>query len=123
MRAGLPARSNPRQGLRFLAAGERPANVQERETTLARIPRLDRKSTRLNSSHSQISYAVFCLKKKTIAELLLADGSRAATRRKKPGDYAHARGLGSSLRCKRAMMDQHHTTAALAQTTVHSLAF
>src|SRR5438270_12303774 len=26
---------------------------------------LDRKSTRLNSSHSQISYAVFCLKKKT----------------------------------------------------------
>src|SRR2546430_9018190 len=27
-------------------------------------PELDRKSTRLNSSHSQISYAVFCLKKK-----------------------------------------------------------
>src|SRR2546430_10136978 len=26
----------------------------------------DRKSTRLNSSHSQISYAVFCLKKKTM---------------------------------------------------------
>src|SRR2546430_4696160 len=28
----------------------------------------DRKSTRLNSSHSQISYAVFCLKKKTANE-------------------------------------------------------
>src|SRR5206468_11306630 len=28
---------------------------------------LDRKSTRLNSSHDQISYAVFCLKKKTKA--------------------------------------------------------
>src|SRR6202040_4386101 len=28
-------------------------------------PRLDRKSTRLNSSHPSISYAVFCLKKKT----------------------------------------------------------
>src|SRR5690606_40939481 len=27
-------------------------------------PRLDRKSTRLNSSHVKISYAVFCLKKK-----------------------------------------------------------
>src|SRR2546430_13202034 len=27
-------------------------------------PHVDRKSTRLNSSHSQISYAVFCLKKK-----------------------------------------------------------
>src|SRR2546430_13442987 len=29
------------------------------------LPVIDRKSTRLNSSHSQISYAVFCLKKKT----------------------------------------------------------
>src|SRR5258707_7196149 len=28
---------------------------------------LDRKSTRLNSSHANISYAVFCLKKKTIS--------------------------------------------------------
>src|SRR5204862_8364031 len=28
-------------------------------------PTLDRKSTRLNSSHVEISYAVFCLKKKT----------------------------------------------------------
>src|SRR2546430_4559452 len=34
---------------------------------------LDRKSTRLNSSHSQISYAVFCLKKKTIV-LLVSGG-------------------------------------------------
>src|SRR5579859_3939644 len=33
------------------------------EATVERF-RLDRKSTRLNSSHSQISYAVFCLKKK-----------------------------------------------------------
>src|SRR2546430_5181565 len=33
------------------------ANEHEKPTT-------DRKSTRLNSSHSQISYAVFCLKKK-----------------------------------------------------------
>src|SRR5256886_6686642 len=30
--------------------------------------REDRKSTRLNSSHSQISYAVFCLKKKKITQ-------------------------------------------------------
>src|SRR5947208_4152818 len=29
------------------------------------LPRPDRKSTRLNSSHQIISYAVFCLKKKT----------------------------------------------------------
>src|SRR5438552_12701100 len=31
-----------------------------------RIPHLDRKSTRLNSSHQIISYAVFCLKKKSV---------------------------------------------------------
>src|SRR5438034_7585525 len=34
---------------------------QQRDTTL---PPIDRKSTRLNSSHTVISYAVFCLKKK-----------------------------------------------------------
>src|SRR5688572_32452188 len=38
----------------------------------------DRKSTRLNSSHSQISYAVFCLKKKI-------DLSRQRTPRDRPG--------------------------------------
>src|SRR5438874_10674103 len=32
--------------------------------SLAARPTLDRKSTRLNSSHVEISYAVFCLKKK-----------------------------------------------------------
>src|SRR2546430_10162645 len=31
---------------------------------------IDRKSTRLNSSHSQISYAVFCLKKKKLSSEL-----------------------------------------------------
>src|SRR5690606_41656594 len=37
----------------------RPEAAQER-----RLPQRDRKSTRLNSSHVKISYAVFCLKKK-----------------------------------------------------------
>src|SRR3712207_8531720 len=31
----------------------------------------DRKSTRLNSSHANISYAVFCLKKKILLEIVL----------------------------------------------------
>src|SRR2546430_3800595 len=35
-----------------------------RNATTPVNPNADRKSTRLNSSHSQISYAVFCLKKK-----------------------------------------------------------
>src|SRR5207249_5292622 len=33
------------------------------------LPRIDRKSTRLNSSHVSISYAVFCLKKKKKKQL------------------------------------------------------
>src|SRR2546430_162741 len=36
----------------------------EREARAKTVDAQDRKSTRLNSSHSQISYAVFCLKKK-----------------------------------------------------------
>src|SRR5256886_10063800 len=35
----------------------------------------DRKSTRLNSSHSQISYAVFCLKKKKKMHTIFIDSS------------------------------------------------
>src|SRR2546430_3144955 len=36
----------------------------------------DRKSTRLNSSHSQISYAVFCLKKKCICQTYVRSPDR-----------------------------------------------
>src|SRR5688572_31920768 len=45
--------------------GERSEGIVEGEPR-ARVHQqdADRKSTRLNSSHSQISYAVFCLKKK-----------------------------------------------------------
>src|SRR2546427_2498591 len=39
---------------------------------------LDRKSTRLNSSHSQISYAVFCLKKKKKQRDKIIDASTYA---------------------------------------------
>src|ERR1035441_6900963 len=39
-----------------------PSTAQEMCGPSARIPRTDRKSTRLNSSHLGISYAVFCLK-------------------------------------------------------------
>src|SRR3712207_8835983 len=35
-----------------------------------RVHELDRKSTRLNSSHANISYAVFCLKKKKTTTIL-----------------------------------------------------
>src|SRR5688572_31859272 len=41
-----------------------PAEVAGASERVPPATQADRKSTRLNSSHSQISYAVFCLKKK-----------------------------------------------------------
>src|SRR5690242_20981626 len=43
------------------------------EWTRASILNRDRKSTRLNSSHMSISYAVFCLKKKTLRNPAVAN--------------------------------------------------
>src|SRR2546422_7094626 len=52
----------------------------------ARRPRRrDRKSTRLNSSHGYISYAVFCLKKKKSFLLAFHAGEVQRTQRTKPG--------------------------------------
>src|SRR2546430_10211092 len=51
------------------------------DATVAAARAVDRKSTRLNSSHSQISYAVFCLKKKkknSIRRTLAVRGSRSS---------------------------------------------
>src|SRR5256886_11693069 len=50
---------------RALQAEQRLRDFEVRTTQLGcQAAHGDRKSTRLNSSHSQISYAVFCLKKK-----------------------------------------------------------
>src|SRR6266478_8231228 len=46
----------------WAGAGEQPTPREQSHRSPFRPE--DRKSTRLNSSHSQISYAVFCLKKK-----------------------------------------------------------
>src|SRR2546422_2375321 len=63
--------SQEHPGLVFEVADHRP--VQRRAIAVVRavelrslvgVKELDRKSTRLNSSHGYISYAVFCLKKK-----------------------------------------------------------
>src|SRR5690625_5824132 len=47
----------------------------DRLRNVDRIPRADRKSTRLNSSHVAISYAVFCLKKKK--SIIIMNNKRA----------------------------------------------
>src|SRR3712207_8030267 len=54
-----------RCGVAGETAGAEADHRDGAETSAARLPDRDRKSTRLNSSHANISYAVFCLKKKT----------------------------------------------------------
>src|SRR2546430_6133988 len=49
----------------WVGQGAQPSDRVRTLVASYRKQATDRKSTRLNSSHSQISYAVFCLKKKT----------------------------------------------------------
>src|SRR2546430_11776120 len=62
----------------------------------AKLAAEDRKSTRLNSSHSQISYAVFCLKKKLSVEKVVSNLVRMNSQR------AHALRSYQGLRTYRA---------------------
>src|SRR5438309_6741796 len=68
----LPPRTN-RAGRPRIPSRRRPVRARgsrgHRAPPRGREPGLgDRKSTRLNSSHSSISYAVFCLKKKKLSQ-------------------------------------------------------
>src|SRR5438105_7358149 len=51
-----------------------PTFAEESRRQHRHKPQSDRKSTRLNSSHEWISYAVFCLKKKKKAKIRHSDG-------------------------------------------------
>src|SRR3989449_1638387 len=68
-RLAVRAARRPVGGARGVRAPARPVRARPahlgavRQVSLGRAAR-DRKSTRLNSSHGYISYAVFCLKKK-----------------------------------------------------------
>src|SRR5258708_30303096 len=63
---GRPPESGPSPGSTSAACPELPRSTHSRAPATERRRRkeADRKSTRLNSSHQIISYAVFCLKKK-----------------------------------------------------------
>src|SRR3712207_7072769 len=63
-RRGQPRRDGPGRGGGAAALRE-PLLPPRRLGALAFLDGGDRKSTRLNSSHANISYAVFCLKKRT----------------------------------------------------------
>src|SRR3712207_3505885 len=85
-----PARGRPRHD----AGGPDRARAPARHPLRAHRARgrhLDRKSTRLNSSHANISYAVFCLKKQSAATSL-PRGTQAA-----PGTSVETHGCSACL--------------------------
>src|SRR3712207_8672170 len=64
--ATLRARIAPPRSVQGFAPAPTRARTQATRGNLGGAQEQDRKSTRLNSSHANISYAVFCLKKKKI---------------------------------------------------------
>src|SRR3712207_8549438 len=81
---GLPREA---RAVQLVEADQRPAThagQKQLEGGLGRLVQVeveveDRKSTRLNSSHANISYAVFCLKKKKIHPLRISFFSPSST--------------------------------------------
>src|SRR3712207_8931051 len=75
---GSSGRNHPKEGKRRLGDGKTGDTAPP-----------DRKSTRLNSSHANISYAVFCLKKKNNPELQSAQslGRRPILAHYRRGEY------------------------------------
>src|SRR5256885_5909369 len=61
-----------------IACGERGVDPGARSLLPRPARRVDRKSTRLNSSHLVISYAVFCLKKKKFGNTRLPPDARVS---------------------------------------------
>src|SRR3712207_8064785 len=59
--------SNPKDEARSMSSYPYEFHSRKESRITGTSQFLDRKSTRLNSSHANISYAVFCLKKKTIS--------------------------------------------------------
>src|SRR5699024_12517166 len=82
-----------------------------------RLKVLDRKSTRLNSSHVSISYAVFCLKKKTIHSFLAIPTRRGCAGT--PGcSCHHACPCSSGLASARTLATCSRTLPAALLTVV-----
>src|SRR2546422_6444597 len=75
LHAGI-ALQQPEKGITLRVHEDAVVLVTRPLQQLERIVHSDRKSTRLNSSHGYISYAVFCLKKKKILRAHFSFSSR-----------------------------------------------
>src|SRR5258708_27185814 len=75
--AGRTMRLGAARAIWSIAASTGAASIGATRCGLQAAARTDRKSTRLNSSHQIISYAVFCLKKKKISDVQVKSYSHA----------------------------------------------
>src|SRR2546430_11438189 len=80
----------------------------------------DRKSTRLNSSHSQISYAVFCLTKKTTEGREQVYTSLALHQSSTPSLASSWHRIGSALSRSPSSFGRKPTRSSLSSTPVHN---
>src|SRR3712207_8643062 len=70
--SGAPG-SSPAMAAGKAAAADTAATAKRTAGRMGRVVEQDRKGTRLNSSHANIPYAVFCLKKKKLQKYSLID--------------------------------------------------
>src|SRR2546422_2259828 len=70
--------------------------------------RPDRKSTRLNSSHGYISYAVFCLKKKKKKNKTIRNEPNFSGQQQKPVEWRHLRTKRKCATSLRRQADRPH---------------
>src|SRR3712207_7739868 len=89
--------------------GGTPCNVASRLLMEGHQFELDRKSTRLNSSHANISYAVFCLKKK----------KKTKTRHTVPMEHNCTRSQSRNSRRKITLAAQRRSTAEYTTLKIH----
>src|SRR2546421_4018849 len=100
--APSPAAAAARASTRRTSSGLRASSAPR-----AGSGTVDRKSTRLNSSHDQISYAVFCLKKKkkTSTALLAVTAIDTQSQNLHPADYNRLRNARHAHRSLCALAD------------------
>src|SRR3712207_7748078 len=83
---GMPSLPRP---VRLRPEGPRFVSPQDHAPRTLRIDDVDRKSTRLNSSHANISYAVFCLKKDNWTTSTFDSGGSPADRKRTGLNSSH----------------------------------
>src|SRR5256885_10428880 len=102
--------------------GGQGAPISDRLLPGRALRRVDRKSTRLNSSHLVISYAVFCLKKKKRQQLHESCGDTSVASPPYSPISARARGIVHRLHCSAEQRSALHRDSALLSALSRRLA-